>query len=122
LDPAQLDLRQPRGRIIDHTDEVPVAPQLKEAHKLRLGSWVKYHVDVPTFDRGKIDFYATPSCEKNGAGKKWIGFEKATVSETKIAGLLARLPVGTAITATLTTDRRGTSEFSNCIDLAPKPK
>jgi hypothetical protein len=111
----------PDGGILDQTDEVPVAPELKLAHDLRFGIFVEYKVSVPGFDRGEVDFYATPSCEKNGAGEKWIGTEKAPVSEARGTGLLARLAVGTAITATLTTDRRGTSEFSKCVEPKAKP-
>jgi hypothetical protein len=112
----------PDGGIVDQTNETPVAPELKVAHDLRFGIYVEYKVSVPGFDKGKIDFYATPSCEKKGAGKKWIGAEKALVSETRGTGLIAHEAVGTGITATLTTDRRGTSEFSKCVELKAKPK
>jgi hypothetical protein len=111
------------GGIDDHTGEVPIAPELRDAHKVhKYGISVEYKVSVPGFDSGELDFYSTPSCEKGGAGKKWLGRADVKVSETHTVGLLGSLAVGTGITATLTTRRRGTSEFSKCIELKPKPK
>jgi hypothetical protein len=109
------------GGIIDHTEATPVAPELSDAHLLKYGIAITFKVSF-SLDKGTIDFYATPSCEKGGAGRKWVGKENVDTSIKKTTGLLAREPVGTAITATLTTNQRGTSEFSKCADLAPAPK
>jgi hypothetical protein len=109
------------GGIVDHTEAAPIAPELSDAHLLKHGIRVNFKVSL-SLDKGTVDFYATPTCEKPGAGRKYIGAEKVTASTNKSIGLLVSLASGTAITATLTTDHRGTSEFSKCVDLTPAPK
>ena len=60
----------------------PFAPELRSASDVSLtrsakkfvGIVVVVNVDVPLSQRGEVEFFATPTCEAGGAGKKYLGY------------------------------------------------
>jgi hypothetical protein len=118
------------GIDVDSTfGNAPFAPELRSASDVSLtrggkkfvGIGVVVKVDVPGSQRGDVEFFATPTCEAGGAGKKYLG--EVTLSQghhDKTLVLIKALEaVGTAITATQSTEGNGTSRFSTCAILAP---
>ena len=59
----------------------PFAPELRSASDVSLthngkkfvGIGVVVNVDVPVPQQGEVEFFATPTCQAGGAGKKYLG-------------------------------------------------
>ena len=73
----------------------PFAPELRSASDVSLtrggkkfvGIGVVVNVDVPISQRGEVEFFATPTCQAGGAGKKYLGYawNSARVITTRLA-------------------------------------
>ena len=89
------------------------------------GTEIRTDLKVPKGDTGEIQYWATPTCEAGGAGKKLLD-----TSDDLHAGAHYNIKeetadteaVGTAVTATLTVGHGkhgATSEFSDCAIVKP---
>ena len=132
VDTPIFDNHQGGIRIPEPSATVP-PPKLISAVNNGSGTDISTHVKIPHGEFGRIQFWATATCEAGGAGRKLLD-----TSHDISAGLHHDLKafsadteaVGTAITATLTVGRRAatgapigrTSTFSDCVPVEPAKK
>jgi hypothetical protein len=111
------------GIIYKYKTSPPDRPKLTSARNEEDGLKIVFDLKVPGHGNGDLAVFATPSCEAHGAGKKLLDtVDVDPGTHHDLHHDFDHEPVGTAITATLTTQERGTSEFSTCEEVKPSKK